>query len=271
MNRQHDNRQPGPAKSSGEWDSSNAPKRFVRNCKEKTNVDIDHVVDDDQSIDDDLTFLLSGQYSLCVSQNLIDMASFGEPIYPKWKTNRCGVKDNNYKYSLHPCLVKAIIKYVSEMNIQNGLESWKIDGYIRLTTVSKKTGERIVYHTNPHIQGRMWYDWAFVHFEESDRTGNIVESYYASRILGFIKGDRSTESEAIVQCTKQPLDWSQVEKNFVMKVVLGTDDKFDVVSVPITALVHPLCVIPDFGGDGNSYLVVLPRRNWSRYFGNRII
>jgi hypothetical protein len=45
----------------------------------------------------------------------------------------------------------------------------------------------------------MWYDWAFVYFEESERTGNIVESYYPSRILGFIKGERSRESAAIVQ------------------------------------------------------------------------
>ena len=180
------------------------------------------------------------------------------------------MKANNYKYSLHPRLVKAIIKYFREMNIQNGLNSLKIEGYTRLTTVSKKTGEKVVYHANPHIQGRMWYDWAYVHFEETYRNGNVRESYYPSKILGFIKGDSSTDTKVIVQCTEQPLDWSQLQKKFVMKVVLGSDDEVAVVSVPLTALVHPLCVIPDLGGDGKSYLVVLPRRNWSRYFGNRI-
>ena len=60
----------------------NSDSTFVRNCTETTNVNIDHVVDDDESIDDDLTFRLSGQYSLRVSQNLIEMESFGEPIYP---------------------------------------------------------------------------------------------------------------------------------------------------------------------------------------------
>ncbi len=92
----------------------------------------------------------------------------------------------------------------------------------------------------------------------------------ANRILGFINRDRSADHTAIVQCTERPLDWSQLEKNFLMKVALGVDDEINVVSVPITSLVHPLCVIPDYGGDGNSYVVVLPRRNWSRYFGNRI-
>ncbi len=41
--------------------------------------------------------------------------------------------------------------------------------------------------------------------------------------------------------------------------------------VPIEALVHPLCVIPDCGGDGDIYFVVLPKRNWSQFFGERII
>jgi hypothetical protein len=38
----------------------------------------------------------------------------------------------------------------------------------------------------------------------------------------------------------------------------------------VCAVVHPLCVIPDFGGDKNAYIVVLPKHNWSRYFGDQI-
>ena len=47
-----------------------------------------------------------------------------------------------------------------------------------------------------------------------------------------------------------------------MKVILGTDDAVSVVTVPLSSFVHPLCVVPDYGGHGTSYLVVLPRRNW---------
>jgi hypothetical protein len=39
---------------------------------------------------------------------------------------------------------------------------------------------------------------------------------------------------------------------------------------PIEALVHPLCVILDLGGDSNIYFVVLPKHNWSQLFGERI-
>jgi len=74
----------------------------------------------------------------------------------------------------------------------------------------------------------------------------------------------------VIQCTERPLSWSSVKRNFLYKVVLGLNDKISTVTVPLLSLVHPLCVIPDYGGDSASYFVILPRRNWSRYFGNRI-
>ncbi len=52
---------------------------------------------------------------------------------------------------------------------------------------------------------------------------------------------------------------------------LGMDFDISFVTVPIEALVHPLCVIPDCSGDSNTYFVVLPKCNWRRLFGERII
>jgi hypothetical protein len=40
---------------------------------------------------------------------------------------------------------------------------------------------------------------------------------------------------------------------------LGTDFNILFVTVPIEALVHPLCVIPDSGGDIDIYFVVLQK------------
>ena len=114
----------------------------------------------------------------------------------------------------------------------------------------------------------MWYDWACVHFEETITNGEIVERFYPAKILGFVKFDERTK--AVIQCTNKPLRWSRVKKQFVVKVILGTDDAVSVVTVPLSLFVHPLCVLPDYGGHGTSYLVVLPRRNWSRYFGEKI-
>ncbi len=52
---------------------------------------------------------------------------------------------------------------------------------------------------------------------------------------------------------------------------LGTDINISFVAGPIEALVHSLCVIPDSGGDRDIYVVVLPKRNWSQFFGERTI
>jgi hypothetical protein len=52
---------------------------------------------------------------------------------------------------------------------------------------------------------------------------------------------------------------------------LGMDFNISFVTVPIEALVHPLCVIPDCGGDSDIYFALLPKRNWSQFFGERII
>ena len=126
----------------------------------------------------------------------------------------------------------------------------------------------MIYHASPHLMGRMWYDWVYVHFEEINGIGVSVESYYPSKILGFVNFGGNTE--AIIQCTEKPLLWSVVEKKILVKVSLGRYTDISMVSVPLLSFVHPLCVIPDYGGNGTSYIVVLPRRNLSRYFGNGI-
>jgi hypothetical protein len=40
-----------------------------------------------------------------------------------------------------------------------------------------------------------------------------------------------------------------VEQNFFCKITLGHTFEVSVVTVPLSALAHPLCVIPDYGGD----------------------
>ncbi len=80
----------------------------------------------------------------------------------------------------------------------------------------------------------------------------------------------SGSTEAVIQCSEKPLIWSDVENNFMVKLKIGTDMEISYVTVPITALVHPLCVIPD-SYDQSSYIIILPKRNWSKYFGDRVL
>jgi hypothetical protein len=215
-----------------------------------------------EDYDEDMQFKLSGMYSLQLTEYVIEKASRGEMIYPQWKTNLHGVKTNNYKYHLHSRLVNAIINRMKS-NVINTVE-----GYTRLITESQD-GNQVIYHANPHFQGRMWYDWAYVHFEEQMTNGEVVERYYPAKILGFVKFDE--KPEAVIQCSTKPLRWSRLKKQFVVEIILGIDDEVSVVTVPLSSLVHPLCVVPNYGGHGTSYFVILPRRNWGRYFGDKVL
>ena len=107
-----------------------------------------------------------------------------------------------------------------------------------------------------------------MHFEETHATGETVENFYPAKILGFITINNITE--AVIQCSEKPLIWTDLSDKFFVKTVLGTNHDESYVTVPISALVHPLCVFPDYGGNRDSYIIVLPKKNWSRYFGNRI-
>jgi hypothetical protein len=135
-------------------------------------------------------------------------------------------------------------------------------------TITSTSEERTQFYAHPCFQRHQWYDWdwALVHFQEVNNQEEQIEYHYPSKILGSlsIEGKR----EAVIQCSVKPLHWSTAERIIFVKMKLGTDINISFVRVPNMALVHPLYVIPDCGGD---YFVVLPKHNWSQFFGERII
>ena len=79
------------------------------------------------------------------------------------------------------------------------------------------------------------------------------------------------KQEAAIQCLSKPILWNTVESKFIVPIKIGTDFNISFVTVPIEALVHPLCVFPDnTDSECDTFYVVLPNRNWSRYFGDKI-
>ena len=77
-------------------------------------------------------------------------------------------------------------------------------------------------------------------------------------------------TEAVVHCSEKPVNWTDVEGNFIVRTKLGSSAEISIVSVPISSLVHPLCALPDYGSGNMSYIIVLPKHNWSQFFGNKI-
>jgi hypothetical protein len=106
-----------------------------------------------------------------------------------------------------------------------------------------------------------------VHFEETNPFGENIETFYPSQLLGFITSNGSRE--AVIQCSLNPLSWEEQE-NFVVNIEIGQNFDVSFVFVPIKLIVHPLCIIPDDGDNMNKYFVVLPKQNWSLFFGNNI-
>jgi hypothetical protein len=88
-------------------------------------------------------------------------------------------------------------------------------------------------------------------------------------LLGLITTNGTCE--AVIQWFLNPIDWEDIQQNFILEIQLGSNFHVSFVIVPIDSFVHPLCVFPDDGSDQtNKYFVVLPKRNWSQYFGNNI-
>ena len=135
-----------------------------------------------------------------------------------------------------------------------------VTGYTK--AVFSCSGIRTSFYAHPCFHGRKWYDWALVHFEEQDNQGGVVETHYPSRVLGYVSIDG--KQEAAIQCSSKPILWSTVERKFIVPIKLGTVFNISFVSVPIDALVHPLCVFPDnIDGECDTFYVVSPKRNWN--------
>ncbi len=152
---------------------------------------------------------------------------------------------------------------------ESRVEITKIVGHTRAIVTSPATNKWSIFYAHPCYKGEQWYDWAMVHFEETNNLGDKVENYYTSRLLGFITTNGTRK--VVIQCSINPIDWEDIQLNFIVETQLGSNFHVSFVIVQIDSIVRSLCMFPDDGSNQtNKYFVVLPKRNWSRYFGNDI-
>ena len=139
-------------------------------------------------------------------------------------------------------------------------------GFTRAVVIDDE-GDKYSYNAHPSYHDAPWYDWAYVHYEIED-SENSNAAYYPSKILGFIQ--EGTEINVIIQCAIEPLQWSQLEEDFIVKLRLNTTNGKEEM-VPMSSLVHPICVVPNFGLENNDeYMMILPKGQWSDYFARFI-
>ncbi len=215
--------------------------------------------------EDNVTIHLSGQYELEVTPEVLEKIDTDDTtIDIVWLTGS-SKKNNNRKFKLKRELGFCVYRKIKESRV----EITKIVGHTRAIVTSTTTNNQSIFYAYPCYKGEQWYDWAMVHFEETNNLGHKVENYYPSRLLGFITTNGT--HKVVTQCSINPIDWNDIQQNFIVETQLGTNFHVSFLIVPIDSIVHPLRVFPDDGiNQMNKYFGVLPKRNWSRYFSNNI-
>jgi hypothetical protein len=162
-----------------------------------------------QENDDDVQVLLSGQYEIDVSQALMNEMQIEHTMTVAWLTENTD-KNNNLNYKLSKDLVQCLYKKI--IHLEEAIT--KIIGYTRAVVTSNSSNKRGFFYSCPCYQGEEWYDWAMVNFEETNPFGENIETFYPSRLLGFITSNGTRE--AVIQCSLSPLSWEDIQQTLLL-------------------------------------------------------
>jgi hypothetical protein len=182
---------------------------------------------------DDVHIKLSGKYELEVTPEIIDKMTTNETIDVVWSTGKA--KKNSDKYKLKKELVKCLVRKIND-SIKN---ITMIVGHTRAIVTSSNTNERSTFYSHPCYKGETWYDWAMVHFEE---TNNLGGSWKTITLPGITTNNTQ---EAVFQCSVNPIQWDTIQQNVIVKIQLGRNFNISFVTMLIESIVHPLFVFPD--------------------------
>ena len=118
------------------------------------------------------------------------------------------------------------------------------------------------FRAHPSYRGKPWYDWAYIEFVETNNDGEDEHRLCPSKILGFVEMPHDKILYSVVQCSMKPIPWNKLLSKIILPFILGTNLNIAYAMVPVTSIVHPLAVFPDYGNkDATSFFVVLPKRN----------
>ena len=241
--------------------ASNIINPVMKNLSQANDDGIDNITNIHHR--DDIRIELSGRYEITVSTAVLEQMSFENTVNVKWLSKN-SEKSGNLDWSLNKDLVKCLHRHISQQTDR----ITTVIGYTRARIISNgDPNDTNIFYCHPCYQGECWYDWAMIQFEELVG-GEYLQRNYPARLLGFITTNSTIE--AIVQCAKHHLSWDYLLSKFIVSIEIGDDFDESFVVVPIEAIVHPLCVIPDDGDNPFRFFVILPRRNWSNYFGQSI-
>jgi hypothetical protein len=137
---------------------------------------------DDTATDgeDNVAIHLSGQNELEITPEVLEKTDTDDTIDIVWLTGNTK-KNNNRKFKLKREFVNCLYRKIKESRV----EITKVVGHTRAIVTSPATNERSIFYAHPCYKEEQWYNWAMVHFQETNNLGHKVENYYLSRLLGF--------------------------------------------------------------------------------------
>jgi hypothetical protein len=128
--------------------------------------------------EDNVTIHLSGQYELEVTPEVLEKIDMDNTIDIVWLTGN-SKKNNNRKFKLKRELVHCLYRKIKESRV----EITKIVGHTRAIVTSPATNKRSILHAHPCYKGEQWYNWAMVHFEETNNLGHIFGKLLLVKIV----------------------------------------------------------------------------------------
>jgi hypothetical protein len=91
------------------------------------------------------------------------------------------------------------VRKISDIGDTNCVGGITVTGCTRVT-INMDNSSKIILYAHPCFQGNPHYDCAYVRLQEVSPNGVEVETYYPSRIIGFITLQGITE--AMIQCAE---------------------------------------------------------------------
>ena len=162
---------------------------------------------------------------------------------------------------------------------------------IELECYTRATIDGVVYHASSDFKGSPWYDWANVHFGETQDIQKVMNC--ASRIMGFFRyktpnvptyqrveidnldWDDIVNSQEpddtlymVIHCSHDEIDFADIREHFVLKFVMTPIEELYI--LPVSMINGPLLVVPDMTEKDtfhtSNFMALLPRRQQGVYF-----
>ncbi len=154
-----------------------------------------------------------------MTHEVLEKIDIDDTIDIIWLTGN-SKKNNDRKFKLKRELLHCLSRKIKESQE----EITKIVGHTRAIVNSPATNDQSIFYAHPCYKGEQLYDWAMVHFEETNNLGDKVEDYYPSRLLGFITTNKTREE--VIQCSINPIDWEVIQKKLLLRLSLGIISMF---------------------------------------------